>query len=58
MLKLTAEQVKTLAPDSSSIKAGQGLADARHWISLGSNSTALWGECKGSAKEPYKVRVD
>lgn len=55
---LTIEQVKSLAPDPGSLKSGQGLADARHWVSLGRNDVALWGECKGSGKEPYKVRVD
>lgn len=58
MAKLTAEQVKSLAPDPSSLKSAQGLADARHWVSLGGNEVALWGECKGSGKEPYKVRID
>jgi SWIM zinc finger len=58
MTKLTAEQVKSLAPDPSSLKSAQGLADVRHWVSLGGNDVALWGECKGSGKEPYKVRVD
>jgi hypothetical protein len=58
MPALTADQVKALAPDPASLKAGQGLADARHWASLGANDAALWGECKGSGKEPYKTRVD
>ena len=58
MSTLSADQVKALAPDSASLKAGQGLADARHWVSLGANDAALWGECKGSGKQPYKTRVD
>ena len=58
MFKLTTEQVKALAPDSSALKSAQGLADIRHWVSLGGNDVALWGECKGSGKEPYKVRID
>src|SRR5512145_1469996 len=58
MLKLIADQIKALAPDPVSLKAGQGLADARHWVNLGANEAALWGECKGSGKEPYKVRMD
>ena len=58
MLKLTTDQVKSLASDPSSLKSAQGLADSRHWISLGGNDVALWGECKGSGKEPYKVRID
>jgi hypothetical protein len=58
MPNLTSEQVKGLASDSSSLKSGQELADTRHWINLGRSEAAWWGECKGSAKEPYKVRVD
>ena len=58
MPKLSAEQVKALAPDAASLKAGQSLADARHWPTLGGNDTLLWGECKGSGKEPYKTSVD
>jgi hypothetical protein len=58
MPKLTAEQVRSLAPDPASLKAGQALSAVRHWSGLGENETALWGECKGSGKEPYKVRVD
>jgi len=58
MPKFGVDQVKTLAPDPASLKAGQGLADVRHWIELGSSEAALWGMCKGSANEPYKVRVD
>jgi hypothetical protein len=55
---LTTDQVKNLAPDPASLKAGQGLVEARHWASLGGSDAALWGECMGSGKEPYKVRVD
>jgi hypothetical protein len=58
MPTLTPDQVKSLAPDPASLKAGQKLADARHWSGLGRDAAALWGECKGSGKEPYKVRVD
>lgn len=54
----SADQVKSLAPDSTSFAAGKGLADLRHWKTLGANENALWGECQGSGKEPYKVRVD
>lgn len=58
MPRLTVDQVKSLAPDQASLKSAQGLADPRHWVSLGCNDLALWGECKGSSKEPYKVRID
>lgn len=54
----TAEQIKTLAPDASAFSAGKSLANPRKWVSLGHTESALWGECQGSGKEPYKVRVD
>ncbi|MBN1371339.1 MAG: SWIM zinc finger family protein [Anaerolineaceae bacterium] len=55
---LTIEQVSSLAPDPTALRAAQGLANERQWTTLGRDDLALWGECKGSAKEPYKVRVD
>ena len=58
MPRLTADQVKALAPDPASLRSGQGLVDPRHWPRLGADEAALWGECKGSGQEPYKVRVD
>lgn len=58
MPNLTIDQVSSLAPDPAALRAAQGLANERHWVSLGKDDLALWGECKGSAKEPYKVRVD
>ena len=57
MSRLSAEQVRALAPDAASLKAGQSLADVRHWPSLGADEALLWGECKGSGKEPYKTSV-
>ncbi|WP_448540661.1 SWIM zinc finger family protein [Roseiflexus sp.] len=58
MSSITAEEAKALAPDLASLKAAQELADICHWVSLGANEAALWGECKGSAQKPYKVQVD
>jgi hypothetical protein len=58
MLKLSVDQVRALAPGPAALQAGQGLADARHWTGLGCSEAAVWGECRGSGKEPYKVRVD
>lgn len=58
MSPLTADQVKALAPDPASLKAGQSLAAARNWVSMGGKDALLWGECKGSGKEPYKVCAD
>ena len=52
------EQVLGLAPDAAAAHAGRGLAAARHWLRLGLAEQALWGECQGSAKEPYRTAID
>jgi SWIM zinc finger len=55
---LTAEQILALAPDPGSAKAGKGLANVRKWVALGRNDRAVWGECQGSAREPYQTQID
>ena len=55
---LTREQVLALAPDASSLAAARKLSAPRAWLSAGHNDQALWGECKGSAKEPYRTQVE
>lgn len=57
-MPFTSEQALALAPDSSSASAGRKLGSTRRWNSLGRNPEALWGECQGSGKDPYQVRVD
>lgn len=54
----TRETVLALASDSSSAKAGTGLATLRKWVTLGQSEEALWGECQGSGKQPYKTQID
>ena len=58
MLGFSTEQIIALAPDISSVKAGKELASLRKWLSLGHNHQAIWGECQGSAREPYQTQVD
>jgi hypothetical protein len=55
---LTTEQVLALAPDAASVKAGQGLANPGKWVVLGRGERAVWGECQGSGKDPYRTQVD
>jgi hypothetical protein len=55
---LSPEQIIALAPDPGSAKAGKELAFSRKWLSLGSNRSAAWGECQGSAKAPYQTQID
>lgn len=57
-LPLTSEQILGLAPDASSMSAARSLAVARAWLTVGLSEGAAWGECKGSAKEPYRTQVD
>lgn len=58
-MSLTIEQVRALAPDEASFKAGRGLANPRQWPLLGqAPDEALWGECQGSGAKPYQTQVD
>ena len=54
----TREQVSSMAPDAASMKSAQKLAHAAKWQTLGRSETALWGEIKGSGKNPYQARID
>src|SRR3954447_13499595 len=47
-----------LAPDASAARAGRELGSARRWLSTASSSDAIWGECQGSARAPYRVAID
>jgi hypothetical protein len=55
---LDANQILALAPDSASAKAGSQLAAPRNWSNLGRSDAALWGECQGSGKTPYRTQID
>ncbi|WP_249744570.1 SWIM zinc finger family protein [Burkholderia pyrrocinia] len=57
-IQLTEQQVLALAPDSSSAANGKKLAQPKQWPMLGRNDRVVWGECQGSGKNPYQVRVD
>ena len=58
LLTLTAEQVRTLAPDASAARAGEALGDRRRWSAAGRSDEAAWGLCQGSGSTPYQVAVD
>jgi len=57
-MDFTVEQITALAPDDSSVKAARKLLGPAKWRILQFNDEAIWGECKGSGKKPYLVRVD
>ena len=58
MLTLTAEQVRTLAPDASAARAAEALGNPRRWTAAGRSDVAAWGLCQGSGSTPYQVAVD
>ena len=57
-MTLDANQILALAPDPASAKAGSQLATLRSWSNLGTSDSALWGECQGSGKTPYRTQID
>jgi len=57
-MQLTLEQIASLAPDDSSLKAAQSLVSPGKWPTLGTDDSALWGECQGSGSKPYQVQMD
>lgn len=54
----TVEQVIALSPDDKSTKNGKSLANASKWQILCTNNQAIWGECRGSGKKPYRTQID
>lgn len=46
------------APDSASAVAGRRLAGPGPWSEVGQEGPVIWGRCRGSAREPYRVVVD
>src|SRR6266508_394445 len=54
----TVDQVLALASDGSVARAGRDLAAPRKWRTMGSSDAAVWGECQGSAAEPYRTIID
>ena len=54
----TSDQVRSLAPDVSAARAGEGLANPRRWSAIGREDRAAWGQCQGSGASPYQVAID
>ncbi|PJJ03909.1 SWIM zinc finger protein [Streptomyces sp. 2333.5] len=54
----TTDQVLALAPDEASRKAGGRLAAPEPWSETGADGAAVWGQCKGSGKKPYRTVID
>ncbi|BBH19988.1 hypothetical protein Back11_13330 [Paenibacillus baekrokdamisoli] len=60
MISLTEAYVDSLAINSSAMKNGRDLVKKNSFPKLGktSDETLIFGECKGSGKEPYHCSVD
>ena len=54
----SAERVRRVAPDETSLKAGRALARPGPWSETGATETLLWGKCQGSGATPYQVSID
>jgi hypothetical protein len=52
------EQVLGLAPDAAAVRAAGSVAKPAKWSGAGYDDVAVWGECKGSGKHPYRASVD
>ncbi|MFD8015383.1 SWIM zinc finger domain-containing protein [Streptomyces sp. NPDC058955] len=57
-VRWTAEQVLALAPDDASRRAGSGLGAAGPWSGAGCGDGAVWGQCEGSGRTPYRTVVE
>lgn len=57
-IELTVSQIEALSPDAGNLKRGKGLANERKWETLATKEDTIWGLCKGSGKNPYKVQID
>lgn len=57
-MQYSMEQILALATDAAAAKAGMQLATAAKWLKKYVHPLAIWGECQGSAKEPYRTAVD
>lgn len=63
MATWTTEQILALAPDAASAKSGKDLSSVRKWVAAHRDDAlggagALWGECQGSGKDPYRTQID
>lgn len=57
-MTFTEEQIKSLAPDDSSLRAGKVLSARSQWLISAQSGRAIWGEIKGTGSKPYQTQVD
>ncbi len=54
----TEKQIESISPNPAAYSAGKGLSSKHKWVSFKKNDRAIWGEIKGSGKNPYQVQID
>ncbi|MFB7905157.1 SWIM zinc finger family protein [Kitasatospora sp. NPDC056076] len=52
------EHVLSLAPDATSRKAAGELSAPAPWTGTGTDGAALWGECRGGGRTPYRTVIE
>ncbi len=59
-IELTAQMVAAMSPNESALQGGRGLIKkgAFRALAKSEDGTLVWGECKGSAAQPYKLSFD
>jgi hypothetical protein len=57
-MQYTYEQVLSLSPSPNNAKNGKQLASSTKWSNHGATERMVWGECKGSGKNPYQTVID
>jgi hypothetical protein len=59
-IELTAQMVAAMSPNDAALQGGRGLIKKGAFRALAKNDdgTLVWGECKGSAAQPYKLSFD
>jgi hypothetical protein len=54
----TEAQALALTDDAGTLQNGKKLAAPAKWSNFGFSDAAVWGECQGSGKDPYRVSID
>lgn len=55
---LSPGDVLALAPDAISVKRARAVATRPLWPVAGACENLVWGECRGTAEEPYRTAAD
>lgn len=57
-MSFSEDQIQSISPNVAAFAAGKKLSAAQNWSVSSSSERAIWGEIKGSGKNPYYTQVD